>query len=114
MLKNGAKCWLESMKGRDHSEDPGKDGKNILKWILGKKRFGSVEWIHLAQYWNLCQTLVNKVMNPSLGSVKGRKFVYLSALFNFSRTLLHGIREKYSFECNGQNNTHILIPVLQI
>jgi hypothetical protein len=27
--------WLENLKGRDHSEDLGVDGK-ILEWILGK------------------------------------------------------------------------------
>jgi hypothetical protein len=30
------KFWLESLKGRDHSEDPGVDGKRILEWILRK------------------------------------------------------------------------------
>jgi hypothetical protein len=29
------KFWLESLKGRDHSEDLGVDERIILKWILG-------------------------------------------------------------------------------
>jgi hypothetical protein len=28
--------WLQSLKGRDHSQDIGVDDKIILKWILGK------------------------------------------------------------------------------
>jgi hypothetical protein len=28
--------WLESLKGGDHSENVGLDGRAILKWILGK------------------------------------------------------------------------------
>jgi hypothetical protein len=28
--------WLEKLKGRDHSEDLGVDGRIILEWILGK------------------------------------------------------------------------------
>jgi hypothetical protein len=31
-----AKFWPENLKGRYHSEDPGVDGRIILKWILGK------------------------------------------------------------------------------
>jgi len=27
---------LESLKGRNHSEDLGVDGKTILEWFLGK------------------------------------------------------------------------------
>jgi len=30
------KFWLESLKGRDHSEDLGIDGKITLEWILQK------------------------------------------------------------------------------
>jgi hypothetical protein len=28
--------WLENLKGRDHLEDLGVDGKIILEWILRK------------------------------------------------------------------------------
>jgi hypothetical protein len=31
------KFWSENLKGRDHSEDLGIDGKIILEWILGKQ-----------------------------------------------------------------------------
>jgi hypothetical protein len=31
---------LENLKGRDHSEDLGVDGRIILKCILGKQRLG--------------------------------------------------------------------------
>jgi hypothetical protein len=34
------------LKGRDHSEDPGIDGKMMLEWNLG---WESVDWMHVAQ-----------------------------------------------------------------
>jgi hypothetical protein len=37
---------MESLKGRDHTEDLGVDGRIILKWKLG---FGGMDWVHLAQ-----------------------------------------------------------------
>jgi hypothetical protein len=42
------KFWLGRLNGRDHSEDPGVDGRLILKWMLGRRVEG-VDWIHLAQ-----------------------------------------------------------------
>jgi hypothetical protein len=41
------KFWLENLKGRNHSEDLGVDGRIILKWISNKME--SVDWIDLAQ-----------------------------------------------------------------
>jgi hypothetical protein len=38
---------LENLKGRDHSEDKGVDGRIILEWILGK--YGGKLWT--ARIW---------------------------------------------------------------
>jgi hypothetical protein len=35
-LRNNTKFWLESLKGRDHSEDLGVNERTTLKCILGK------------------------------------------------------------------------------
>jgi hypothetical protein len=54
---------LESLKGRDQSEDVGIDGRIILKWISWKLGFESVDWIHLSRDRDWWQALVNTVMN---------------------------------------------------
>jgi hypothetical protein len=53
-MRNSTKFWLESLKGRDHSEDLGVDGRIILKWTLG---------IHWAQERDQWRTFMNTVMN---------------------------------------------------
>jgi hypothetical protein len=39
---------FENMNGRDHLEYLGIDGR-ILEWILGKRGWEGVDWMHLAQ-----------------------------------------------------------------
>jgi hypothetical protein len=34
--------WLGNLKGREHSEDIGVDGRIILEWIVGKE--GGKAW----------------------------------------------------------------------
>jgi hypothetical protein len=34
---------------RDHLEDPGIDGRIILRWIFGKWDVGVMEWIKLVE-----------------------------------------------------------------
>jgi len=35
--------WSENLKGRDHSEDLGVDGRIILEWILRETEWEAVE-----------------------------------------------------------------------
>jgi hypothetical protein len=44
-------------------EDPGLDGRIILRWIFGKRDVGGMDWIELAQDRDRWRALVNAVMN---------------------------------------------------
>jgi hypothetical protein len=44
-------------------EDPGIDGRIILRWIFGKWDEGGMDWIDLAQDRNGWLVFVNAVMN---------------------------------------------------
>jgi len=54
--------WGNLMEG-DHLEDPGIDGRIILRLIFRKWDVGVWIWIELAQDRDRWRTLVNKVMN---------------------------------------------------
>ena len=51
------------MRERDYFEDPGVDGRIIIRWIFGKLGMGGLDWIELAQDRDRWRALVNAVMN---------------------------------------------------
>jgi hypothetical protein len=57
--------WWGNLRGRDHLEDPGVDGRIILRWILRKRDVGhGLDQAGSGQGQG--QALVNAVMNLRL------------------------------------------------
>ena len=54
--------WWGNLRERDHSEDPGIDGRIILRWIFRQWDGGYMDWTDLAQYRDRWWALVNTVM----------------------------------------------------
>jgi hypothetical protein len=59
----GRGLWYGTLRIRDHFEDPGVDGRIILRWIFGKWDVGDMDWIDLAQDRGRWRALVYAVTN---------------------------------------------------
>jgi len=54
--------WWGNLKEKDHLEEPGMDGRIILRWIFREWNGGGIDWIVLAQDRDRLQALVNVVV----------------------------------------------------
>jgi len=52
---------VDNLRERDDLEDPGVDGRIILRWIF-RKWDGGMDWIDLAQDRDRWRTVVNALM----------------------------------------------------
>jgi len=56
------RVWWRNLGEREHLENPGGDGRIILRWIFRTCDGGCIDWIRLAQHRDRWRALVNAVM----------------------------------------------------
>jgi hypothetical protein len=56
-------CFISVCYGEVHLEDPGVDGKIILRWIFHEVGCGGVDWIEQVQDRDRWRAVVNAAMN---------------------------------------------------
>jgi len=82
-------------------EDPGLDGRIILRWIFRKWDVGGMDWIDLAEDMDRWRTLVNAVTNPGIPQ-NTENFLTSCKPGSFSRrTLRHGVSKYVSCRCRS-------------
>jgi hypothetical protein len=57
------KCWSVNVKGKDHFEELGIDGRVIIRMVLREAGLQGVYWIHLAHDGVQWRAVVNMAMN---------------------------------------------------
>ena len=60
--RNSYRVSVEKPEGRNHLEDPGVDGRIILKWFF-EKWDRDMDWINLARDRDKWRAVVNALMN---------------------------------------------------
>ena len=81
---------VEKSEGKNHFEDPGVDGRIILRWKF-MKWDGGIDWIYLVEVMERWRALVNAVVNFRFPYGVGN-FLTGWELVRFSRrTVLHGV-----------------------
>ena len=63
--------WLENLGEGDHLEDPGVNGRIVLKWIFKKLEVEGIDWDDTAQDMDRWRAVLNAKMNFRFHKMQG-------------------------------------------